>query len=116
VDTSVAEFIVYEDLIFYVPNSFTPNNDGTNDVFLPVITAGLDDQKYTLLIFNRWGEIVFESNDPSVGWDGSYLSINEMLTGNETNAQSGVYTWKILLNKNKNEGAVEKVGHVTLLR
>jgi hypothetical protein len=39
-----------------------------------------------------------------------------MLTGNETNAQGGVYTWKILLNKNKNEGAVEKVGHVTLLR
>jgi gliding motility-associated-like protein len=99
-----------------VPNSFTPNGDGTNDVFLPVITSGVDLGNYQLLIFNRWGQVVFSTTDPTMGWDGTYMNLQEFLTGEDNFAQDGTYTWKIILNSSQNEGAVEKVGHVTLLR
>jgi gliding motility-associated-like protein len=115
-DSTLLTVTVYEDLIFYVPNSFTPNGDGTNDVFLPVITSGVDLGNYQLLIFNRWGQVVFSTTDPTMGWDGTYMDIQEFLTGEDNFAQDGTYTWKIILNSSQNEGAVEKVGHVTLLR
>ena len=52
---------------FYVPNAFTPNGDGDNDVFLP---KGYKIESLYMLIFNRWGELVFQSNDVNTGWDG----------------------------------------------
>jgi gliding motility-associated-like protein len=107
---------VYEDIIIYVPNSFTPNGDGTNDIFLPIITSGLDEKKYTMYIFNRWGDIVFESHNPNEGWDGSYPDVLEHLNGMNNYAQDGVYTWKIIFNGSQNEEALEKIGHVNLLR
>jgi gliding motility-associated-like protein len=54
--------------VVYVPDIFTPNGDNTNDTF---VTLPLYTNTYQLLIFNRWGEIVFESNDPDMRWDGS---------------------------------------------
>ncbi len=54
----------------WVPNAFTPDHNGINDVFLPGISGAM--REYELLIFNRWGGLVFRSADPSLGWDGSY--------------------------------------------
>ena len=102
--------IVYEDDIFYVPNTFTPNYDGTNEFFKPVITAGFDRSTYRLLIFNRWGEVVFESCDPDVGWDGSYG------VGQYYPVQDGTYTWKITLRMLQDENAKIYTGHVNVLR
>ena len=51
----------------WVPNSFTPNNDGVNDFFKPVV-IGVD--YYELIITSRWGEIVFKSSDVNESWDG----------------------------------------------
>lgn len=53
---------------FYVPNSFTPNSDGKNDEFIPV--AG-NIEKWEMCIFSRWGQKVFFTADPTLGWDGS---------------------------------------------
>jgi gliding motility-associated-like protein len=53
---------------FYIPNAFTPNGDGLNDIFKPVTFCPVTD--YHMLIYNRWGEKLFESNDISTGWDG----------------------------------------------
>ncbi len=53
----------------YVPNAFTPNGDGLNDVFT---VNGEYLQDVQLRIFNRWGEMIFESSNPSGGWDGTY--------------------------------------------
>lgn len=55
----------------WVPNTFTPNEDGTNDLF----TIGYDQpmEEFTFYIFNRWGDIIFKTNDPDAGWDGKYL-------------------------------------------
>jgi len=103
---------IYEDIIYYVPNTFTPNFDGTNDIFLPILSSGLDLTNYKLLIFNRWGEVVFESNDPSVGWNGTFLNRR----GHLEIAQDDTYTWKIRMNALQNEEAIMLVGHVTLLK
>ena len=54
--------------VFYAPSAFTPNNDGVNDVWLPV---ALGVTSYQLQIFNRWGQLVWESMDPAEGWLGS---------------------------------------------
>jgi gliding motility-associated-like protein len=62
----------------FIPNTFSPNGDGANDVFFPRGT-GLFKIK-TLKIFNRWGQLVFErnsfnANDPALGWDGSFKGV-----------------------------------------
>jgi len=69
------------DFILYIPNSFTPNNDGLNEVFAPV-GDGLT--KYHLMIFNRWGEMIFESSDINFGWDGKFKA---------NLCQIGIYAW-----------------------
>jgi gliding motility-associated-like protein len=55
---------------FYIPRAFTPNSDGLNDVFMPKAT-GLSPEGFEMRIYNRWGELVFSSNDWEKGWDGT---------------------------------------------
>ncbi|PSK86570.1 gliding motility-associated C-terminal domain-containing protein [Taibaiella chishuiensis] len=56
-----------------VPNAFSPNNDGLNDYFKPVIALGCVPSQYSLRIFNRWGQMIYKSNDEfDEGWDGTY--------------------------------------------
>jgi gliding motility-associated-like protein len=52
-----------------VPNAFTPNGDGINDVFKPAIYGTA--VNYTMTIFNRWGQMIFKTRDPGKGWDGT---------------------------------------------
>jgi len=78
------EFI--EGLIYYIPNSFTPDGDGYNQTFKPVFTSGFDPYNYEMLIFNRWGEIIFETHDVTYGWDGKYAL---------KNCREGIYSYKI---------------------
>jgi gliding motility-associated-like protein len=106
-DTAYQSFTVTEDLIFYIPNSFTPDNDVYNNTFEPVFTSGFDPYNFTMLIFNRWGEIVFETRDASIGWDGTY---------NGDYAQDGIYTWKIEFKSRVNDKKYVKVGHVNMMR
>lgn len=72
---SVTIFLYCDNSQIFIPNSFTPNGDGQNDIFYPR-GKGVKNIK-TFRIYNRWGELVFqhddiEANDPTVGWDGSY--------------------------------------------
>jgi gliding motility-associated-like protein len=53
----------------FIPNAFSPNGDGINDIFIPV-SGCADISGFIMLIFNRWGELIFESHDFSIGWDG----------------------------------------------
>jgi gliding motility-associated-like protein len=53
-----------------MPTAFSPNGDGNNDIFRPKVYDAL--QHYQLSIYNRWGGLVFQTNDPSIGWDGNY--------------------------------------------
>jgi gliding motility-associated-like protein len=107
---STSLFISYQDgLIYYIPNTFTPDGDLYNNSFKPIFTSGYDPYNYTLQIFNRWGALIFESNNPSIGWDGSYG-----LYGNQV--QSGTYTYRIRFKVLKNDEYQVVVGHVNLVK
>ena len=108
-DTARLIVLVEEELIFYVPNTFTPDGDAFNNIFQPVFTSGFDPFDFNMLIFNRWGEVIFETNDASVGWNGTYLSGQGLV-------QDGTYTWRIEFKQTKNDKRLMKTGHVSILR
>jgi gliding motility-associated-like protein len=110
-DTAFAIINVQEELLFYVPNTFTPDVDKYNPIFQPVFTSGFDPYDYTLLIFNRWGEIIFESRNAAIGWNGTYGSNGEIQM-----CQDGTYTWKIEFKTKANDERKMVVGHVNLIR
>ncbi|MFM7309768.1 MAG: gliding motility-associated C-terminal domain-containing protein, partial [Flavobacteriales bacterium] len=69
-DTIVAHF-TEQPFSVYIPNSFSPNQDGINDVFL-VEGNAIDASQFHLLILNRWGQVVFETRDPKMAWTGNF--------------------------------------------
>jgi gliding motility-associated-like protein len=69
----------------FIPNAFSPDNDGLNDIFMAYATSDYI-QKFHMLIFDRWGGQIFESNDIMLGWDG---------TKHGTPLPGGMYTYKI---------------------
>ncbi|MEO1049474.1 MAG: PKD domain-containing protein [Bacteroidota bacterium] len=122
-DTYIDRVSVQEGGAIRIPNAFTPSIGGpppgfdgrggatasdfaSNDVFLPLLN-GVDDSDYSLLIFDRWGNLLFESNDPDVGW-----------TGYDENGQllpAGVYVFRVKARLVTGE-FVNRIGDVTLLR
>jgi gliding motility-associated-like protein len=111
IDTTSSIIQIKEDLLFYIPNCFTPDDDEHNQFFQPIFTSGFDPTDYNLFIYNRWGEIVFESHDATVGWDGSYGGKSEI-----TVVQDGVYTWKIEFKTTDTDERKMVVGHVNVIR
>lgn len=107
-DTTTRTIQLQEDLIYYVPNSFTPDNDTYNQFFKPVFTSGYDPFDYTLLIYNRWGEVLFESHNADFGWDGTYADKGLV--------KEGVYTWKIEFKTKASDERKMISGHVNVLR
>lgn len=83
-DTAMRKLKIKPEFTFYAPNAFTPNHDGINDVFLPK-GLGWNIARYTLSIFDRWGEHIFETRQYDQGWDGNVKG---------RPAQNGIYTWK----------------------
>ena len=108
-DTAYATINVTEEVIYYVPNSFTTDGDNYNEYFKPIFTSGYDPYDFEILIFNRWGEIVWESHDVSVGWDGTY-------GGGQKIVEDGTYTWRIEFKTSANDKRVTVTGHVNLIR
>ncbi|WP_165366211.1 HYR-like domain-containing protein [Brumimicrobium glaciale] len=109
-DTFNLDLPFFEELIYFIPNTFTPDGNQYNESFKPVFTSGFDPFEYKLQIYNRWGELIFESNDPAYGWDGSYGSSQTIY------APDGVYLWKVYFKKLRDDENVEIVGSVNLLR
>lgn len=107
-DTAQQLVIIQDVLIFYVPNVFTPDHDEFNEGFHPVFTSGYDPFDYHLTIFNRWGEIVFESYNSQIGWDGTY--------SNQGLVQDGVYVWQIEFKETMSDKRHTYRGHVTVLK
>jgi gliding motility-associated-like protein len=98
-------------LIYYVPNTFTPDGNSVNGVFKPIFTSGFDPYNFRMLIYNRWGELIFETRDAEVGWEGTY--------GTGENAkicQDGTYVWKIDFKLLESDKYISINGHVNLVR
>jgi gliding motility-associated-like protein len=63
---------VDEAAFLYLPTAFSPNEDGNNDTFRAYPAPGLEWQSFNLMVFDRWGNQLFESTDPALGWDGAF--------------------------------------------
>ncbi|WP_296683108.1 PKD domain-containing protein [Flavobacterium sp.] len=111
IDSTFEVIQIEQDPIYYVPNAFTPNGSELNNIFLPVFSPSLSLCSYQLQIFNRWGQTVFESLDPSKGWDGTIATPN-----GASMSQDGVYTYKISFSETGFEKVFEVCGSVSLVR
>lgn len=104
-DTMVKCLKVEAPHIFYIPNTFTPNQDGKNEIFLGY---GAYVEKFQMYIFDRWGNLMFESNDINKGWNGS-------VNNDSATVQEDVYVWKVnIVASNKKD--YKYVGLVNLIR
>ena len=101
--------VILKDVGVYVPNSFTPDGDEYNHTFYPVLTEGFKKSSYHMSIYNRWGELVFETYDLSFGWNGTFSK-----NGNQ--CQTGVYTWVIDVTELKSAENRKFTGHLNLIR
>jgi gliding motility-associated-like protein len=91
---------------FFVPNGFTPNGDGHNDLLKPVSLYNFNLARYHFVIFNRWGQRVFETSNPALGWDGKI---------NGTQQDAGAYVWALDYQYLRGPSGNEK-GTVLLIR
>lgn len=74
-DTTYKNPVVEQDFLFYIPSGFSPNDDGNNDIFSPV---GIFVDKFEMRIYDRWGNLIFYSNDLNKGWDGKVNNRTEI--------------------------------------
>ncbi len=93
----------------FVPNTFTPNGDGINDVWNVV---GKNIGEFQMLVFDRWGSVIFQSDNPSMGWDGTY---------NGQPLKDDVYVWRMTYKFREHDSGKEgfdhkEMGHITILR
>lgn len=111
-DTSVINVVVKDEYTFYAPNAFTPNFDGSNDLFY-ISGTGINPDYFQMMIYDRWGEVVYQTsyfnpdNHSENGWDGKIK--------NKTYAETGSYVWHVVF---KDVIGVEHQysGNVTVVR
>ncbi|MBK9195014.1 MAG: PKD domain-containing protein [Flavobacteriales bacterium] len=105
-DTVCKVITVPADLNAYVPNAFSPDGDGLNDGFRPIM-LGFDESRwnYHFMIFDRWGQLFFDTRDRNAEWDGTLLGQPSPID---------VYVWKVIMATEGDER--DWVGHVTLVR
>lgn len=103
IDTSFLIVEIIPQTTIYIPNTFTPDGNKFNNIFLPIV---YDILNYEFSIFNRWGEEIFHTTDRKEGWDGTYKG---------EACQEGVYTYLIKITNNANK-IISKTGQINLLR
>jgi gliding motility-associated-like protein len=105
-DTMDQVLVVFPEVILYAPNAFTPDGDEYNQTW-GIHMEGIDPYDFQLLIFNRWGEVVWESHEIQAEWDGTY--------GGQV-LPAGAYNWAIRAKDAINDAVYEYNGHMVLLR
>jgi len=105
-DTVEKIVIVLPDVIIYVPNSFTPDRDEYNQTW-KISIDGIDKYDFSVEVYNRWGERIWESNDPSIGWDGTYRG---------SIVQAGTCSWVIRAKDLQNDRKYTWNGHVNIIK
>lgn len=106
VNISVRKCIYYK---VYAPNAFSPNDDGVNDVFKLFVNPDVSILSFRLIIHDRWGNLIFQSTDSALGWDGSHK-------GNRANPDTYIYAYTIEYEDENGVGKQVNGGTVNLLR
>jgi gliding motility-associated-like protein len=104
---TVITIVQCPELLFFVPNSFTPDGNEHNNSFKWTFTSGFDPYNFHVEIYNRWGEMIYESHDPNDYWDGTYAN---------TPCTPGLYNYRVDFKSQKDDGKYEFVGSVNLIR
>ena len=107
-DTTTQCIVLAQEFTFFIANTFTPNGEGVNDTFYGKGT-GIDWSTYRMWIFDRWGNLIFETQDINIGWDGR-------ANGGKDIAQIDTYVWKISFKEANNRKDHKYIGHVNLLK
>lgn len=102
-DTLYIFIEVIDEVIFYAPNTFTPNGDERNNEWVYFISNFYD---FEIEIYNRWGERIWETTNPNEYWDGTYKGVL---------VQDGTYTWKVKVTPLDSDDKLQFVGHVNVL-
>ena len=105
-DTMCKTITIDDGFRVFVPNTFTPDDKEPNNIFKPIV-IGIDPRFYLFEIYDRWGTRILSTTDPEGAWDG---------TVDGTEAQQGVYVWKLIAKDAYSGDRIERIGHVTLLR
>lgn len=103
-DTSYVTVEIKHEFRFWIPNAFTPNGDGLNDLFKPSV-MGVEEYKF--MIFDRWGELIYKTSNPQAGWNGNYRG---------DPCQEEVYVYRIVFRDLVEFKEHHYIGHVTLIR
>ena len=107
IDSTTIDLSIIPDVIMYIPNSFTPDGDEHNQTWKFYI-EGIDYLNFKVEIFNRWGQLIWESNDARAEWDGTY--------NNNKIVKEGIYTWKISYKELNTDGRKLHTGYINVLR
>ncbi|MFM7731773.1 MAG: gliding motility-associated C-terminal domain-containing protein [Flavobacteriales bacterium] len=98
--------IIRDEFRWFIPNSFTPNSDGINDVFLPRFSY--QPEFYVFSIFDRWGQLVYRSTEPNQAWTGNFMD-------GDYYCEDGIYQWTLVV-KGTEVDPYELKGHIVLTR
>ena len=122
-DTTIISIRIEPDALLYVPNSFTPDGKELNNYFYPVFSHAIDPEDYAFRIYNRWGELIFETHElPSIpttttntlgAWNGD---APRPYGGKVKTVQDQVYTWEVFYKLPNADNPKRVVGHVTVIR
>jgi gliding motility-associated-like protein len=104
-DTLVKTVYVHV-LLVYVPNTFTPDGDGLNETFFPSV-EGDDPDAFLFRVFDRWGELIYQTQIENDGWDGTYKGVN---------SKTDTYVWTLRTKYKDGDRVIDYRGHVNLLR
>lgn len=106
-EQTVITIVQCPNLLFYIPNSFTPDGNEHNNEFKWTFTSGFDPTDFHITIFNRWGEVIYESYDSNDYWDGTY---------NNNMCPEGSYTYKVNFGSKENDGEYVITGSLNLIK
>ena len=106
-DSMQLQINVNQDAIIFAPNSFTPDGDGLNDAWYPTISNGIDQDFFSVQVYNRWGELIFDASDFDSFWDGTYQGLQSPV---------GTYTYRIDYKLKQTELRKVILGHINLIR
>lgn len=108
IDSTYRQIIIEDEIDVYIPNAFTPDNDGINDAW-QISGKGFNYDGFNVKVFDRWGAVLFESNDVSMAWTGA-------VNGGEYFAPDGIYNYVAVFIDSQNDIKYEYTGQITIVR
>lgn len=94
-------------LIYWIPNTFTPDNDEYNQTWQPILSSGISEDNFELSVYNKWGVLIWQTYDINSSWDGTFGGVI---------VPDGTYIWTLKLDMLDNDGKKLISGHVTIIR